>query len=62
MDKSFVPDATWMAQKYDEMNAMLFNGKLGACEFGIFTTGCGSGGRGLGWFEMMGANLKADRD
>lgn len=61
MDKSFVPDASWMAQKYDEMNAMLFNGKLGACEFGIFTTGRGSGGGVLGWFEMMGANLKADR-
>jgi len=61
MDKSFVPDASWMAQKYDEMNAMLFNGKLGACEFGIFTTGRGSGGGVLGWFEMRGANLKADR-
>jgi predicted SprT family Zn-dependent metalloprotease len=61
MDKTFVPDASWMAQKYDEMNAMLFNGKLGACEFGIFTTGRGSGGGVLGWFEMRGANLKADR-
>lgn len=61
MDKSFVPDVSWMAQKYDEMNAMLFNGKLGACEFGIFTTGRGSGGGVLGWFEIMGANLKVDR-
>lgn len=61
MDKSFVPDASWMAQKYDEMNTMLFNGKLGACEFGIFTTGRGSRGGVLGWFEMRGTNLKVDR-
>ena len=61
MDKSFVPDVSWMAQKYDEMNAMLFNGKLGACEFGIFTTGRGSGGGVLGWFKMLGKNIMIDR-
>lgn len=47
----------WMSKEYDRMNASLFDGKLGACEFGIFTTGKGSGGGTLGWFKIMGSNL-----
>lgn len=61
MDKNFKPDTSWMAQKYDEMNGMLFNGKLGTCDFAIFTKGKGSQGGVLGWFKMDGTNLKVER-
>lgn len=59
MEKIFKPTVAWMSEKYNEMNNLLFNGKLGACDFGIFTTGKGSQGRTLGWFKMTGRNLKA---
>ncbi len=52
MDKSFKPNVEWMAAKYDEMNNRLFDGKLGNCDFGIFTTGRGSQGGVLGWFKI----------
>lgn len=59
MEKNFKPTVAWMSKKYKEMNKLLFNGKLGDCDFGIFTTGKGSQGRTLGWFKMTGKNLKA---
>lgn len=59
MEKNFKPTVEWMSKKYKEMNKLLFNGKLGDCDFGIFTTGKGSQGRTLGWFKMTGRNLKA---
>lgn len=61
MEKDFVPNVQWMSEKYDEMNAMLFNGRLGSCGFNIFTTGRGSGGGVLGWFKITGNNIKIDR-
>ena len=61
MDKTFSPTVEWMNQKYDEMNDLLFGGKLGKCFFGIFTTGKGSEGRTLGWFRMTGRNLRINR-
>lgn len=48
--RDFKPTTSWMAEKYDEMNAKLFNGELGGCEFEIFTRGAGSQGGVLGWF------------
>jgi len=61
MEKNFVPNVQWMSEKYDEMNAMLFNGRLGSCGFNVFTTGKGSGGNVLGWFKITGNNIKIDR-
>lgn len=49
---NFRPNEEWMAQKYDEMNQKLFDGKLGKCHFGIFTSGKGSQGNTLGYFTM----------
>lgn len=60
-DKTFVPNEQWMAKMYDEMNKMLFNGSLGACSFGIFTTGRGSGGGVLGWFKITGQRIRIER-
>ena len=61
MEKTFVPNTEWMTAKYDEMNGMLFGGKLGECSFKIFTTGRGSQGGTLGWFKIMGRNIRVDR-
>ena len=61
MEKNFVPNTQWMAEKYSEMNALLFNGALGDCDFNIFTTGKGSGGNTLGWFKITGNGIKIDR-
>jgi len=61
MEKNFVPNVQWMSKKYDEMNAWLFNGKLGRCMFDVFTTGKGSGGNVLGWFKITGQGIKIDR-
>lgn len=60
MEKNFVPNVQWMSEKYDEMNTKLFSGYLGPCDFGIFTTGRGSGGRTLGWFKITGNGIKID--
>ena len=60
MEKNFVPNVQWMSEKYDEMNAMLFNGVLGSCDFNVFTTGTGSQGGVLGWFKMNGHKLRVD--
>ena len=47
----------WMATEYEALNQRLFDGKLMACDFGIFTTGRGSEGGTLGWFKITGAPL-----
>ena len=57
---TFKPTVAWMQQKYDEMNQRLFNGTLGSCDFGIFTSGAGSEGRILGLFRMQSNVLYAD--
>ena len=57
----FVPTVEWMKTNYDKFNKELFNGKLGACKFAIFTTGKGSQGHVLGWFKMTGNGLKVRR-
>ncbi len=54
----FKPTTAWMAEKYAEMNDLLFDGKLMGCDFGIFTTGRGSEGRVLGWFKITGKNIR----
>jgi hypothetical protein len=61
MDKTFRPNAQWMAEKYEEMNQQLFNGELGACSFAIFTSGRGSEGGVLGWFKITARNIRIDR-
>ena len=52
-DRGFLPTVEWMAQRYSEMNELLFHGELGYCDFDIFTKGKGSQGRTLGWFRMQ---------
>lgn len=52
----------WMARKYDEMNRLLFDGKLGDCTFNVFRTGRGSQGNTLGYFSMKGKNLKYNKE
>lgn len=42
----------WLAKKYEEMNSLLFNNRLGECDFNIFTSGSGSQGRILGRFRL----------
>lgn len=57
-EKNFVDLTTdWLREKYEKMNAELFDGKLGNCDFDIFTTGRGSEGRVLGWFSMTATGL-----
>ena len=41
----FKPTTEWIAQKYNEMNSLLFDNKLGECNFRIFTSGKGSQGK-----------------
>jgi predicted SprT family Zn-dependent metalloprotease len=48
----------WLAKKYNEMNSLLFNNRLGECDFNIFTSGSGSQGRTLGRFRLSGRDLK----
>ena len=61
MDKTFSPTVQWMSDKYNEMNAQLFGGELGECDFGIFTSGRGSEGGVLGWFKIKGKQIRIDR-
>jgi len=51
----------WLKEKYKELNEKLFDGELGDCEMGIFTTGKGCNGGVLGWFKMTRIGLKAKR-
>ena len=52
--KTFRPTVDWMEEKYDEMNALLFNNDLSSCYFKVFTSGRGSQGRTLGFFSING--------
>ena len=61
MDKTFKPNKQWMAEKYQEMNQWLFGGKLGECNFEIFTSGRGSQGSVLGWFKITGRGITVNR-
>lgn len=54
----FKPTTEWMAQKYNEMNSQLFDNRLGECNFRVFTTGKGSQGRFLGYFELENRNVR----
>ena len=58
----FVPDIEWMKVNYEKMNNLLFDGKLGECNFKIFKTGIGSNGNALGWFSITCENLKYNRE
>lgn len=57
----FKATTEWMATRYAEMNDRLFGGKLGKCNFAIFTTGRGSQGSVLGWFKIKGRGIKVNR-
>ena len=61
LDKSFRPTVEWMAKKYDEMNAQLFEGALMECAFEVFTTGKGMEGGTLGWFCIEGRKIMIER-
>lgn len=52
-DVKFKPTIEWMTQKYDELNQELFEGELGHCDFELFTSGKGSGGRTLVIIQHM---------
>lgn len=55
------PTIEWMREKYNAMNASLFDGKLGDCKFDIFKTGKGSQGNTLGFFKMTDGNLRYNK-
>lgn len=61
INRDFKPTVEWMEQKYDEINSEYFGGRLGSCDFGIFTTGEGSGGNVLGWFKIQERNAMVER-
>lgn len=61
IEKNFIPTPQWMKEKYDELNASLFMGRLGECGFNVFTTGRGAGGSVLGWFKITGYGVKIER-
>lgn len=52
-EEKFYPTVEWMKQNYDKLNNELFDGKLGQCDFSIFTSGKGSQGGVLGWFQLQ---------
>lgn len=57
-DINMRPTTEWMQAKYDEMNHLLFNGRLGDCILRPFTSGKGANGRTLGWFKITNMNVK----
>ena len=57
-EEKFKPTVEWMAKKYDEINAWLFHGKLGSCNFEIYT----SGYKSLGHFRLGNSYLKMKKD
>lgn len=61
LNKDFSPTVSWMYLRYYELNELLFNNKLGYCNFQIFTSGKGSEGRVLGTFRMR-PNIKYNID
>lgn len=54
----FKPTTEWMTKKYNEMNSLLFDNRLGECNFRIFTSGKGSQGRRLGCFGLENRNVR----
>lgn len=54
----FIPDEDWMAINYSKMNRLLFDNRLGNCNFEIFKTGKGSNGNVLGWFCIQNKNIR----
>lgn len=52
------PTVEWIAEKYKEMNSWLFGGRLGRCNFRIFTSGKGSQGGRLGCFGLDNRNIR----
>lgn len=57
----FTPTIDWLREKYDEMNNTIFEGKLGNCNFEVFTSGKGSQGRTFGHFGFRRKGLKIRR-
>jgi hypothetical protein len=57
----FKPTVEWMAKMYAKFNKELFWGELGACDFGIFTSGRGSQGKVLGWFSTQSSRVRIKR-
>ena len=57
-EEKFKPTVEWMAKKYDEINAWLFYGELGSCNFEIYT----SGYKSLGHFRLGNRYLKMKKD
>lgn len=51
------PTVEIMRKLYDFSNEKYFNGKLGECNFNVFTSGKGSMGGVLGWFKFGGKNI-----
>lgn len=47
----------WLQAEYNRLNESYFDGKLGPCSFGLFTTGRGSEGGVLGWFKITGTGI-----
>lgn len=56
----FKPTTEWMTKKYNEMNSLLFDNRLGECNFRIFTSGKGSQGRRLGCFGLDNRNIRVN--
>ena len=47
------PTPGWMSETYDKLNDWLFGGRLGQCDFSVFTKGKGSTGNRLGFFHLV---------
>ena len=61
LETKFKPTIQWMNEKYWELNDWLFDGRLGKCNFDIFTSGKGSQGNVLGKFYMNADGLKFNK-
>lgn len=59
LDENDVVDLTpaWLQTEYNRLNTSYFDGKLGDCSFGLFTTGKGAEGGVLGWFKITGTGI-----
>jgi len=47
----------WISENYEKLNQWLFNNSLGACNFGVFTSGSGSQGGTLGYFMISAEHI-----
>lgn len=57
----FTPTTDWLREKYNEINNHIFDGKLGNCDFEVFTSGKGSQGKSFGHFGIRRNGLKIRR-